>query len=478
MAASFVSATQGAVYREAMSKARNKSLSADERKYWLEQARAEAEAIREAQKTLERDALQKLKAELSAQTGLNKYFIGEKAIIDAISLDARYSNQQERANIEEAYNKLVQENKARLAEVEKNFVKTETTYNAGVAGGMSYERIKLAGYDEAMAAAEERNQQRLRANADLIVKYNLLFRKSDEALKEVYATAQSAVAARNQLAEITTSTNEVDASLRLEMEKTTTAARKAATEVAKVKQEYASMVAFVKANPINTRVTPITGDTYSAVKSGKEMKDELPAPINFLTGKSRIEMLDTEGLHQKFVDYDIEKKTAEFENMNEVVGTLGDSFKQLGSAIGGSAGNMLTFVGSIFDAIQAIIPFISYLYAESAAHKANASASATEGASKAMSAYAGIPFAGIPLGLAAVAAIIAAVQSVPKFAEGGIVTSATMGIFGEAGPEAVMPLDKLNEFITPRELRVTGDIKASGKELVVVLDNYNRVRNG
>jgi hypothetical protein len=58
------------------------------------------------------------------------------------------------------------------------------------------------------------------------------------------------------------------------------------------------------------------------------------------------------------------------------------------------------------------------------------------------------------------------------------VTSATLGVFGEAGPEAVMPLDKLEDYIAPRELRVTGNIKASGKELVVVLDNYNRVRNG
>jgi hypothetical protein len=38
-------------------------------------------------------------------------------------------------------------------------------------------------------------------------------------------------------------------------------------------------------------------------------------------------------------------------------------------------------------------------------------------------------------------------NSVPKFAEGGIVTRPTAGIFGEAGPEAIMPLDKLNNMI-------------------------------
>lgn len=486
MATSFVSATQGAAYREAMSKARNKSLSADERKYWLEQARLEAEAIREAQETLERDALEKLKTEIAAQTGLGKYFVGEKAILDAISLDARYNNKTERAAIEEAYNKLIAENKARTKEVEKLYTQTATV-DAGDGVTLVTSR-RLAGYEEAMAAAEEKNQQRLRANADLIVKYNLLFLKSDEALKEVYATAQSAVAARNQIAEITTSTNEVENTLNAEMTKAAEAARKAETEIAKTLAAYKTLQEYVAAHPVDTSVGKLSGpnsiddNVFSAVKTGAQMKGELQQGRNFLTGEGAISMIDADALTQQLVDNDFLKKaderTKSLENMNEVVGMLGSSFSQLGSSIGGTSGNMLTFIGTILDAVQAIIPFISYLYAESAAHDANASSAATEGASKAMSAYAGIPFAGIPLGLAAVAAIIAAVQSVPKFAEGGIVTSATLGVFGEAGPEAVMPLDKLEEFVSPRDLRVTGNIKASGKDLVVVIDNYNRVRNG
>ena len=482
MATSFVSAMQGSAYREAMSKARNKSLSADERKYWMEQARLEAEAIREAQKTLERDALEKLKTEIAAQTGLGKYFVGEKAILDAISLDARYNNKTERAAIEEAYNKLIAENKARTEEVMKQYTTTTTNYGSSLTGGMSYTTTRLAGYEEAMAAAEEKNQQRLRANADLIVKYNLLFRKSDEALKEVYATAQSAVAARNQLAEIATSTNEVENSLNTEMEKAAAATDEATRKIVEMKNEYAALAAYVKANPIDTSITPMTSSTFGAIQTGAQMKEELMPAKNFLTGRSRIEAIDADALTQQLIDNDfmknMDERTKSLENMNEVVGMLGSSFSQLGSSIGGTAGNMLTFIGTILDAVQAIIPFISYLYAESAAHNANTSAAAAEGASKAMSAYAGIPFAGIPLGLAAVAAIIAAVQSVPKFAEGGIVTSATLGVFGEAGPEAVMPLDKLEEFVSPRDLRVTGNIKASGKDLVVVIDNYNRVRNG
>jgi len=66
--------------------------------------------------------------------------------------------------------------------------------------------------------------------------------------------------------------------------------------------------------------------------------------------------------------------------------------------------------------------------------------STSEAGAKSVSAYAGIPFVGLVLGLAAAAAASAAIA---KFAEGGIVTKPTLGIVGEAGPEAVIPLNKL-----------------------------------
>ncbi len=36
-------------------------------------------------------------------------------------------------------------------------------------------------------------------------------------------------------------------------------------------------------------------------------------------------------------------------------------------------------------------------------------------------------------------------SDIPMFANGGIATRATLGIFGEAGPEAIIPLSKLND---------------------------------
>jgi hypothetical protein len=35
-------------------------------------------------------------------------------------------------------------------------------------------------------------------------------------------------------------------------------------------------------------------------------------------------------------------------------------------------------------------------------------------------------------------------KQIPRFAEGGIVNEATLGVFGEAGPEAIVPLNERN----------------------------------
>lgn len=59
----------------------------------------------------------------------------------------------------------------------------------------------------------------------------------------------------------------------------------------------------------------------------------------------------------------------------------------------------------------------------------------------------GIPWAGaILVGVAAIAAALAATDNLPKLAEGGIVTGPTLALIGEAGPEAVVPLDGSHGF--------------------------------
>lgn len=85
------------------------------------------------------------------------------------------------------------------------------------------------------------------------------------------------------------------------------------------------------------------------------------------------------------------------------------------------------------------------------------------------------PLAAIPIaaGLGAGASALFD-KLIPQFAEGGIVSSATLGIFGEAGTEAVMPLDRLNDFIQPQQVILNGNLKVSGSDLQFVLDENAR----
>jgi len=64
------------------------------------------------------------------------------------------------------------------------------------------------------------------------------------------------------------------------------------------------------------------------------------------------------------------------------------------------------------------------------------------------------------------------------FAEGGIATSATPGIFGEAGPEALIPLDRMGDF-GGNTYQITvqagvGDPRAIGKSVVEAITLFER----
>lgn len=127
--------------------------------------------------------------------------------------------------------------------------------------------------------------------------------------------------------------------------------------------------------------------------------------------------------------------------------------------------------------------------AEVAASGAVATAKGTEAtantaaaASGALSAHSGIPFVGIALGLAAVAAIIAVMSSLPKFAKGGIAYGPTLGLFGEyAGasnnPEVVAPLDRLKSLIGGAGSMEGGSVefKIDGRVLRGILSKVDNV---
>jgi hypothetical protein len=135
------------------------------------------------------------------------------------------------------------------------------------------------------------------------------------------------------------------------------------------------------------------------------------------------------------------------------IGDLTSAMGTLGNAVGGASGAMMGLVASMIQQAAQSVVTISSLMAEEERHKANMRAAAGEAAAKAMAAHSGIPFVGIAMGVGMVSTLIATLSSLPKFAEGGVATRPTIGLFGEAGPEAIIPLDKLEQMIGTSERR-------------------------
>jgi TP901 family phage tail tape measure protein len=86
-----------------------------------------------------------------------------------------------------------------------------------------------------------------------------------------------------------------------------------------------------------------------------------------------------------------------------------------------------------------------------------------------------------PYGLLALPGLIAGATTlvnasfagVHAFAEGGIVTKPMMGLVGEAGNEAIIPLDRLNNMVGP----TTGEFTLRGQDLVLALNRADNFKD-
>jgi len=179
----------------------------------------------------------------------------------------------------------------------------------------------------------------------------------------------------------------------------------------------------------------------------------------------------------------IKKLNENQQNLNELANTVGGqlsgAFSELGNSmvaslgLGESALGSFTasFLGAALDAVGAAL----------SVSVANAIAGASAG-----SLLAG-PIAPIVLP-ALIAGMVGLVKSqfasVPKFANGGIVSGPTMGLMGEypgakANPEVIAPLDKLQGMMGQRNqnVNVGGEFKINGQDLVVALQRADRNRS-
>lgn len=449
----YTASQEGAAYNAAMVEATNKALTTKQRKKALDEAKANAKVVEESQSVQRADAVEKVRAAIAAQANIDISYITEEAINAAVRVGDKRNREAIKAEVKKKYEEYLE----KMNQYSKDATAARALYMAS--GGEPI--VQQTYYDQWQAALKKEKEAAATLQpkyADVITQYMILFRNTNAGLRQIVDDLISADAAMNQISAMQKAINEAEAAINADAK----GAKKSSG--AKVPKEGVIRDSGWKFDIPGVRAMPQIANTFPGqvgmMSIGGESVSEDQRAFDWAIMKDAI------------------KQAKGLEEVNTIVGELSGSFATLGSNIEGTAGGMLTFIGATLDAVQAIIPLIGYIQAEATMRDVNATAAAKEAAAKTLSAYANIPFAGIALGVAGVAAIITAIQSIPKFAEGGIVNRATLGVFGEAGPEAVMPLDKLEEYITPREMRVTGNIKASGKDLVVVLDNYNRVRNG
>lgn len=441
MSGNFSMSLDQANYREQMMIARDKSRPMEERQAALDKARALAQTMSGTSQKIFDDSIAALKATISAKTGADSSIFSRDMIEEAFRIDAKSTSAQERAEIERAYG----EYQAKMQEAMS--ISGKEIESIGPFGQISYKYYGDPEEERRAIAALQKEY------AAVIVKRLALFQMSDDELSKAMQTYLSATSTRNATSEMFGSINELGNTMRGEM----------AAKGAKAPKSARRMAAVAAPDVLGL------GTEKPTIALPEKISDE-----------------EMERYRQGLAD--IPKKQGEqifaeqqeaMGGLSESVGVLGDAFATLGGSIDGASGSMLTWIGSTAQAVQAIIPFLSYLNAQATMHDVNANAAMKEAAAKTLAAYAGMPFVGVALGAAAVASIVGVISSLPEFAQGGIVTSRTVGVFGEAGPEAVMPLDRLNEFVdtSRREVRVTGVVKGSGKDLKVVLNNYERTRS-
>lgn len=178
---------------------------------------------------------------------------------------------------------------------------------------------------------------------------------------------------------------------------------------------------------------------------------------------------------------------------------IGDMMGSLSSLFDENTASALqwgsTLLMAIAQATPAILGMMGVKEQDTATTNANTTAEVANAGAKAMSAHSGIPFVGIALGLAGVAAIIAAMSSMPHFATGGIVpgtsftgdkvpallNSGEMILNGAQQGNLFKILnggmyDSLSRTISPlpenSEIRLSSNITIRGDSLYLALNNY------
>lgn len=146
---------------------------------------------------------------------------------------------------------------------------------------------------------------------------------------------------------------------------------------------------------------------------------------------------------------------------------------------------------AVYEGVQKAMEFASVMStifqatkkSETVTTQENTNANVMNAASQVMQAHSWMPFVGIALAAASVAAMIATMASVPKFAKGGVAYGPTLGLFGEYpgaanNPEVVAPLNTLRSLLVPLTSGPSEVlVRIKGRDLVGVSESRKNLTN-
>ena len=239
------------------------------------------------------------------------------------------------------------------------------------------------------------------------------------------------------------------------------ALKKANDKVMNAATDAARMSAQSVVDEIQKKIDTIKQSLTSTTAMGKMPDLYIPDAIPQLKTIDKVKVA-YQGLKESAVD--------QFRAVSTAMGRMSD-------AIGGNAGAWLDWASNVASAIASAIPAINSLIA---AKKLQGQAEGQEAAKGAASAVANIPVVGPALAVAAIASVVAALASIPKFAEGALAYGPTFGLFGEYSgaannPEVVAPLDRLRTLIGDSGTGGEVKFRIEGRELVGILNKQNHI---
>lgn len=166
------------------------------------------------------------------------------------------------------------------------------------------------------------------------------------------------------------------------------------------------------------------------------------------------------------------------ENVQSMIGSLSSMMSGLGDVVNETAGSWLSWGANILRAVAQSLPAIA---AVTAAHEAAAAAALKQGIaeSAAFSALGG-PILAITAAATVAAAVMGIISSLPKLANGALVSGPSVVQVGEyAGaannPEVIAPLSKLQNIISPSFGAGQVEFIISGHALKGILKKINRL---